>query len=235
MPSHDRSRRSIRSYVRRRGRITPAQKRAIEKLWPAYGVEFTASPPDLDQLFGRPAIRVLEIGFGNGECLLALASRFREIDFLGVDVHEPGVGHLFTELETAGLTNVRVYCHDAVEVLETQIKAESLAGVNLFFPDPWPKKRHHKRRIVQEEYVSLVASRLLPGGFFHIATDWADYADQISHVMSASSALTNVASDGDAVERPETRPLTHFERRGLGLGHEVRDFLFLKKGTTPDN
>lgn len=209
------SHRPVRSFVLRAGRMTVAQQRALEALWPLYGIDFRAAPLDFGQVFGRQAPRVMEIGFGDGELLTELARQNPGTDFLGVEVHEPGVGHCLLLIEKHGLTNVRVIRHDAIEVLHEQIPAASLQELKLLFPDPWPKKRHHKRRIVQASFVSLVASRLAPGGLFHIATDWAPYAEHISAVLNAEPAF--VPQPPGSARRPSTR----FERRGERLGHEV--------------
>jgi tRNA (guanine-N7-)-methyltransferase len=208
-------RRAVRSYVLRAGRITVAQRRALEDLWPRFGVDFTPAALDLDRLFGRRAPRVMEIGFGNGELLAEAARREPGTDFIGVEVHEPGVGHCLLLADELGLGNVRVIRHDAVEVLQAQIPPGSLQAVKLFFPDPWPKKRHHKRRLVQPEFVRLLASRLAPGGVFHVATDWAPYAEHIAAVMAAEPAFEALPAE------PEGRSRTRFERRGERLGHEV--------------
>jgi len=207
--------RAVRSYVLRAGRTTAAQRRALQDLWPRWGLDFSAAPLDLDAIFGRCAPRVLEIGFGDGELLAAMAARQPERDFIGAEVHEPGIGHCLLLIEKLGLSNVRLIRHDAVEVLGEQIAAGGLAGVNLFFPDPWPKKRHHKRRIVQPDFVRLVASRLAPGGVFHVATDWAPYAAHIGEVLAAEKAFEALAPGATG------RPSTKFERRGERLGHEV--------------
>lgn len=209
-------RRTVRSFVRRAGRLTPAQERALAEHWPRYGVEFAPVPLDFTALFGRTAPRVLEIGFGNGDALAAMAEAARDTDFLGVEVHPPGVGHCLRQLAARGLANVRVVSHDAIEVLGQQVPAGSLAGVNLFFPDPWPKKRHHKRRIVQPAFVALVADRLQPGGVFHVATDWPDYAAHIAEVVTASGRF-EPAADGAGPARPRTR----FQARGERLGLPV--------------
>ena len=216
-------RRTIRSFVQRAGRITRAQERALLELWPRYGVDFSASPLDLDALFGRSAARVLEIGIGDGETLLALAGQRPEADFMGVEVHRPGIGHCLLGIESLGLSNVRLVAHDAVEVLEGQVPDGSLDEVLLYFPDPWPKKRHHKRRIVQPAFVELVARKLKPGGTFRLATDWAPYAQHMLEVLRQASALENASPTGDFVPRPGSRPQTRFERRGERLGHEVFD------------
>ena len=221
-------RRRIRSFVRREGRLTTSQKRALDELLPDFGVPFSAETLELDHVFGRtaPAGRVLEIGFGNGELLAELAERHPENDYLGIEVHRPGVGHLLLEIEKRGLTNIRISMHDAVEVLERQLPHASLDQVLLFFPDPWPKKRHHKRRIVQAGFVELVASRLEPGGLFHLATDWENYAEQMLEMLEASDLFRNTAGRGHFADRPETRPVTKFERRGQKLGHGVWDLLY---------
>lgn len=233
----DAPRRRIRSFVLRAGRITPAQQRALDKLWPRLGIDLAApeaalpaSPLylDLDAVFGRAAPRSLEIGFGNGENLLALAVAHPERDFIGVEVHRAGVGHLLLRAEEAGLTNLRVICHDAVEVLERHIAPESLDEVLILFPDPWHKKRHHKRRLIQPAFVELVASRLHRGGRLQLATDWEPYAQQMSEVLSACAALRNLAPGTGFVPRPDWRALTRFERRGHRLGHGVWDLSYEK-------
>ena len=223
---HDSPTRSIRSFVQRAGRITRAQERALAELWPRFGIEATATPVDLDAVFGRSAARVLEIGIGDGETLLALAALHPERDFLGVEVHRPGLGHCLLGIESGGLTNVRLIGHDAVEVLERQLPDASLDEVLLYFPDPWPKKRHHKRRIVQPAFAELLATRLKPGGSFRLATDWAPYAEHMLEVLRASPSFRNASATGDYVPRPTSRPLTKFERRGERLGHEVFDLEF---------
>jgi tRNA (guanine-N7-)-methyltransferase len=207
--------RAIRSFVLRAGRTTVAQQRALDELWPRLGIVWTGQPLDLDALFGRQAMRVLEIGIGDGEVLAAMAEARPEADFLGIEVHPPGIGHCMLLIEKRGLTNVRLVRHDAVDVLRTQIVPGSLDRVNLFFPDPWPKKRHHKRRIVQPEFMRLVASRLKPGGLFHAATDWAPYGEHIDAVIAAEPAFEPAAF-------PMTdRPGSRFERRGERLGHTL--------------
>jgi len=221
--------RTIRSFVQRAGRVTRAQERALAELWPRFGIEATATPVDLDAVFGRSAERVLEIGIGDGETLLALAALHPERDFLGVEVHRPGLGHCLLGIESGGLTNVRLIAHDAVEVLERQIPDASLDEVLLYFPDPWPKKRHHKRRIVQPAFAELLATRLKPGGSFRLATDWAPYAEHMLEVLRASPSFSNASATGDYVPRPTSRPLTKFERRGERLGHEVFDLEFRRK------
>jgi tRNA (guanine-N7-)-methyltransferase len=219
-------RRTIRSFVVRAGRMTVAQERAWQELWPRYGVETGTAPLDLAAVFGRDAPRTLEIGFGNGESLVALASVHPECDYLGIEVHPPGVGHLMLRAEELGLANVRAICRDAVEVLQQCIPEAALDEVVLYFPDPWPKKRHHKRRIVQPGFVTLVAHRLRPGGLLRMATDWQPYAEHMLEVASGCSLLRNESPDGGFVPRPDSRPVTRFERRGQRLGHGVWDLAF---------
>lgn len=216
----------MRSFVVRTGRITAAQQRAWRELWPVYGIETDDGLLDLDRLFSRSAHRTLEIGFGNGESLVSLAAEHPERDFLGIEVHRPGVGHLLLRIEELGLRNLRVVCRDAVEVLQHCIAEASLDEVLLYFPDPWPKKRHHKRRIVQPDFVGLVTGRLRPGGVFRMATDWQPYAEHMLAVAGACAALRNDSAAGDYVARPESRPITRFERRGQRLGHGVWDLAF---------
>jgi tRNA (guanine-N7-)-methyltransferase len=220
--------RSVRSYVLRAGRITDAQQRALAELWPRYGVDFAATFLDLDRLFGRVAPRTLEIGFGNGEHLLARALAAPERDFLGIEVHRPGIGHLLLAAGKAGLGNLRVIAHDAVEVLQQQIEAASLDELQLLFPDPWPKARHHKRRIVQSAFADLAASRLKPEGRLHVATDWEPYAEDMLSVLAGCEALRNAAEHGGFSEQVMLRSATRFERRGERLGHRVRELLFVR-------
>jgi tRNA (guanine-N7-)-methyltransferase len=219
-------RRSVRSFVVRAGRMTVAQERAWRELWPRYGIETGGTPLDLAAVFGREAPRTLEIGFGNGESLVALAAAHAERDYLGLEVHRPGVGHLMLRVEELGLSNVRAICRDAVEVLQHCLAPATLDEVLLYFPDPWPKKRHHKRRIVQPEFVALVASRLRPDGVLRMATDWEPYAAHMLEVASNCAALRNESPDGKFVPRPDSRPVTKFERRGHKLGHGVWDLAF---------
>jgi tRNA (guanine-N7-)-methyltransferase len=221
--------RSIRSFVIRTGRITDAQHRALEEQWPRYGVEYDNTPLNLDTLFGRIAPRVVEIGFGNGENLAALAMAHPERDFLGIEVHKAGVGRLMLACETAQLTNVRISSHDAVEVLEHQLPPESLDELLILFPDPWHKKRHHKRRLVQSPFIALAVSRLKPGGMLRLATDWEPYAIQMLEVLSANESLVNESLDGGYVEKPASRVTTRFEKRGQRLGHGVWDLAFRRR------
>jgi tRNA (guanine-N7-)-methyltransferase len=220
--------RAIRSFVVRAGRMTSAQERAWRELWPALGIENGEEPLDLTATFGRDAPVVLEIGFGNGESLVALASSHPERNYLGLEVHPPGVGHLLLCCEAAQLRNVRVICDDAVQVLQRRVPDASLDEVLLYFPDPWPKKRHHKRRIVQPPFVELVTRKLKPGGVFRLATDWLPYAEHMLATAGSSPVLHNESATGDYVDRPASRPLTRFERRGQRLGHGVWDLAFRK-------
>jgi tRNA (guanine-N7-)-methyltransferase len=223
----DAERRSIRSYVLRQGRVTDAQARAFERLMPVYGIPFAPRPLDLDAAFGRRAPKILEIGFGMGETTAAIAQAHPENDYLGIEVHTPGVGALLRRVESLGLANVRVIQHDAVEVVEKMIAPASLDGVHVFFPDPWPKKRHHKRRLLQSAFVGLLATRLKPGAYLHAATDWEDYAMQMLEVLSGEPSLANTATG--FAPRPESRPLTKFETRGRRLGHGVWDLVFRRR------
>jgi tRNA (guanine-N7-)-methyltransferase len=218
--------RSIRSFVTRAGRITEAQQRALAELWPKYGIEFAPELLEHLALYGRDVPRTLEIGFGNGENLAALAQAHPERDFLGVEVHRPGIGRLLRALESQHLTNVRLICHDAVEVLARQIAPHWLHEILIFFPDPWPKKRHHKRRLLQPAFVQELAERLVPGGLLRIATDWQPYAVEMLATLAAVAQLQNLAADGSFVLRPAERQPTRFERRGARLGHEVWDLAF---------
>ncbi len=218
-------RRPVRSFVRREGRLTAGQARALDQLWPRWGLEFRGEPLDLDRAFGRRAPRHLEIGFGRGESLLALAAAHPERDYLGIEVHRPGVGSLLLRLEQNGIDNVRIVCADAAEVLARGIPPGSLERVLLWFPDPWPKKRHHKRRLVQPAFADRVAAVLQPGGCWHLATDWEDYARHMMAVLEAHPAFTNPAGPGRCSPRGE-RPPTKYEQRGRRLGHGVWDLVY---------
>ena len=220
-------RRSIRSYVLRQGRVTAAQANAVERLMPVYGIAFSPAPLDLEAAFGRHAPKILEIGFGMGETTAAIAQAHPDCDYLGIEVHTPGVGALLRRIESLGLANVRVIQHDAVEVVEKMIAPAALDGVHVFFPDPWPKKRHHKRRLLQPVFAHLLAARLKPGAYLHAATDWEDYAVQMLDVLSAEPLLANTATG--FAPRPESRPLTKFESRGASLGHGVWDVVFRRR------
>jgi len=221
--------RTVRSFVRRAGRLTPSQQRALEELWPALGIDYETAALDFAAIFGRNAPVVLEIGFGNGETLVRQALEHPGKDFVGVEVHEPGVGHCLLKAGEAGISNLRIIMHDAIEVLQVQVPAASLSRINLYFPDPWPKKRHHKRRIVQPAFLDLVAERLVPGGTLHIATDWADYAGHIDEVMAATDRFTLAERRVHDGEQPLDRPQTKFERRGLQRGHRITDWSFTRR------
>lgn len=221
--------RAVRSFVTRAGRITPAQQRALAELWPKYGLEFTAQPLDLRALYARSAPCTIEIGFGNGDNLLRLAATHPERDFLGIEVHRAGIGRLLLALEAQQLRNVRIVCHDAVEVLGAQVPAVSVQEILILFPDPWPKKRHHKRRLVQTPFVELVAQRLRPGGVLRLATDWQPYAQAALEVLGASALLRNLSPDESFVPRPAERQPTRFEKRGERLGHDVWDLAFARR------
>ena len=219
----------IRSFVVRAGRIGPGQARALTDLAPRFVLPFVANGPvDFAAAFGRVAPLVVEIGFGMGSTTAVMAAAAPALDFLGIEVHPPGVGALLQRIDEAGLANVRIVQHDAVEVLESMIAPASLAAIHIFFPDPWHKKRHHKRRLIQPELVRLLASRLAPGATLHCATDWQPYAEQMLEVLSAEPALVNAAGDGFA-PRPVSRPLTKFEQRGLDRGHGVWDLMFTRR------
>jgi len=220
--------RRIRSFVLRQGRMTRGQAQAMENLFPVYGLE-AGQKLDFREIFDNDQPVVLEIGFGNGESLASMAEQRPGHNFLGIEVHRPGVGHLLQLIEDRELKNVRVMCEDAVEVIEQQIPDASLDGVQLFFPDPWHKKKHHKRRILQPDFVRHIARKLKTGGYFHMATDWEDYAEQMLEVMNHAQDFENTSSDNSFVERPEYRPLTKFEQRGHRLGHSVWDLIYLKK------
>jgi tRNA (guanine-N7-)-methyltransferase len=218
------SHRPIRSFVLRQGRVSNAQQRAYDALLPRFGIPHSAQPLDLDAMFGRVAPKFVEIGFGMGETTATVAAQHRENDYLGIEVHTPGVGSLLKAIAERDLTNVRIIQHDAVEVLSEMIPPAALSGVHIFFPDPWPKKRHHKRRLLQPAFVSLIAERLAAGAYLHAATDWREYAEFILEVLSAEPRLANIAED--YAPRPDYRPLTKFEARGLKLGHGVWDIIF---------
>jgi len=223
-PKHPRI---VRSFVRREGRLTQGQQRALDEYMPRFGLQ-PAGRLDLGQAFGRDAPCHLEIGFGNGASLLAMAQAHPENDYLGIEVHRPGVGNLLLQVEKLGLTNIRVMCMDAVEVVRDHLADACLDAVYIFFPDPWHKTRHRKRRLVQPEFVALLRQRLKPGGLLHMATDWEDYARHMLAVMQQAEGFTNLAADGRYCERPAYRLLTKFEQRGLRLGHGVWDLLFRK-------
>ena len=221
-----RKKRAIRSFVRRTGRITASQEKALEELWPQYGLPYADEILDLARLFGRDAERTLEIGFGNGDSLVQQAEESPDRDFIGIEVHEPGVGHCLIAANKAGVKTLRLITHAAIAVLQPQLPRASLVRINLYFPDPWPKKRHHKRRIVQAAFLQLCADRLAPGGSLHIATDWANYAEHIDEMLASFERFSfrqRRKHDGD---QPLDRPRTKFERRGLRKGHRIWDWRF---------
>lgn len=227
-PSTQLKHRPIRSFVLRQGRLTPAQQRSIDEGMPLYGIPYSPQPLDLDAVFGRSdSLKIVEIGFGMGETTARIAASQPERDFLGIEVHTPGVGSLLKQVQAMSLANVRIIQHDAVEVLRHMIADSSLDGVHIFFPDPWHKKRHHKRRLIQAEFVELLCRKLKPGGYLHVATDWQEYAEWVLQVLQAAPQLANVAPA--YAPRPDYRPLTKFEQRGLKLGHGVWDLIFRRK------
>ncbi|WP_028215791.1 tRNA (guanosine(46)-N7)-methyltransferase TrmB [Paraburkholderia oxyphila] len=221
--------RRIRSFVTRAGRVSTGQRRALDELGPRFVVPYTPEAANWDAVFGRHAPRVLEIGFGMGASTAEIAALRPDDDFLGVEVHEPGVGALLKLVGEQNLTNIRIIQHDAVEVLEQMIAPASLDGVHIFFPDPWHKARHHKRRLIQPKFVQLLISRMKPGAYLHCATDWQNYAEQMLEVLGAEPALENTAAD--YAPRPDYRPVTKFERRGLRLGHGVWDLVFKRRAS----
>ncbi len=216
----------VKSFVKREGRTTKAQARALEEFWPTMGIEYTGEPVDLKEIFGRDAPVVLEIGFGMGKSLVEMAANAPDMNFIGIEVHRPGVGACLSEAGELGLTNLRVMEHDAVEVFNNMLPDNSLSRIQLYFPDPWHKKRHHKRRIVQPEFAQTVRSKLAIGGYFHMATDWENYAEHMAEVMNDAAGYKNTADEGDYVPRPDYRPITKFETRGQKLGHGVWDLIY---------
>ena len=222
--------RAIRSFVLRQGRFTPAQQRAFDELWPRFGLDYTGVPRDFDEVFARSAPRVLEIGFGNGDALRFAAAQDPDRDYIGIEVHAPGVGRLLNALDADNASHVRLYHHDAVEVLRNEIADASLDEVRIYFPDPWHKKRHNKRRLIQPEFAALLVCKLRIGGRLHAATDWQDYAEQMWDVLDATPGLTNRAGPRGHLPRPQWRPQTHFETRGQKLGHGVWDLVYDKVG-----
>jgi len=227
--SEERAHRTVRSFVRREGRLTPGQERALEELWPLYGIDEAEGQIDLEQLFDRKAPIVFEIGFGNGSSLAEMAANQPEMNFIGVEVHRPGVGHLLKLIEEQQLTNLRVACTDAVELLKHRIPDKSLDRLQLYFPDPWHKKRHHKRRIIQPAFVNLLAQKIKSAGHLHMATDWQHYAEQMLDDLSQNDDFINCSDNSDYIPRPDYRPLTKFEQRGQRLGHGVWDLLFERR------
>ena len=218
--------RTVRSFVLRQGHLSPAQQRAIDQGMPRWGIDYQPQPINLDQAFGRNAPKILEIGFGMGAATAQIAAAHPGNDYLGIEVHSPGVGNLLKLIDENELNNLRIIRHDAVEVLEHMLADDILDGVYIFFPDPWPKKRHHKRRLIQPPLIEQLAQKIKPGGYLHCATDWEEYAEQMLEVLNACPALRNTV-EGFA-QRPDYRPLTKFEARGLRLGHGVWDLVFQK-------
>jgi tRNA (guanine-N7-)-methyltransferase len=221
--------RTIRSFVKREGRLTTGQQQAIDTQWPAFGVDFTNDHLDLTKLYNRKAETILEIGFGNGDSLWQMAQASPHKNFLGIEVHRPGVGHLLRLVENSECENIRVSNHDAIDVLQDQIADNSIDRLQLFFPDPWHKKKHNKRRIVQENFLMEVARILKPTGTFHLATDWEHYAKHMLNTLNSSKLFINLSEDNAYVPKPDERPTTKFEMRGQRLGHGVWDLLFQKK------
>lgn len=217
----------IRSFVRRQGRVSPAQQRACETLLPQYGIAYQAERLNLETAFARPAPKILEIGFGMGDSTATIAAAHPELDYLCLEVHTPGVGNLLKLIDSAQLSNIRIIQHDAVEVMRDMLDDGSLDGIHIFFPDPWHKARHNKRRLIQSPFIAQLVQKLKIGGYLHVATDWEDYAVQVLAVLSAEPLLQNTCPD--YAPRPEYRPLTKFEKRGLNLGHGVWDLVFLRK------
>jgi tRNA (guanine-N7-)-methyltransferase len=227
MTDEDLSKRHIRSYVLRQGRVSPAQQRACETLLPRFGIEYAARQLDLELAFGRSAPKILEIGFGMGDSTATIALAHPENDYLALEVHTPGVGNLLKLIDAQQITNIRIIRHDAVEVLRDMIGNGSLAGVHIFFPDPWHKARHNKRRLIQAPFIAQLVTKLKPGGYIHVATDWQDYAEQVLAVLSAEPLLENTSEN--YAPRPDYRPLTKFEQRGIRLGHGVWDLVFRRR------
>jgi len=212
--------RTIKSFVRREGRMTPAQKQALDSLWSQYGLETSASTIDFSTIFKNQFPTILEIGFGMGSSLLAIAQEHPENNYIGIEVHRPGVGALLANIATHNLTNIRIYCADAIEVLNQCILDNSLTEIIILFPDPWPKKKHHKRRLIQPKFIELIHSKLQPNGYLHIATDWENYAEHIEQIMTQTKFFKKTT--------PKPRPETKFEQRGKKLGHKIWDFGFCK-------
>lgn len=223
---NDKPHREIKSFVRREGRLTPGQQKALDSLWPLWGIDEAETPLDLTTLFGRDNPKVLEIGFGNGASLAEMAANQPDMDFIGVEVHRPGVGQLLKAIDDRQLSNLRVAGTDAVALLKTRIADNALHRVQLYFPDPWHKKRHHKRRIIQPAFIAVLAAKIEAGGTLHMATDWQNYAEQMLQDLSASKDFKNLGNEQGFITRPDYRPLTKFEQRGHKLGHGVWDLLF---------
>ena len=220
--------RPVRSFVLRAGRLTEGQKRALDELWPLYGIDEDKNQLDLKILFGNDHPVIMEIGFGNGDATWQMAQAHPEENYLGVEVHQPGVGRLLLNMKRHGIVNIRIANDDAVEFLRERVPDESLNGVRIYFPDPWPKKRHHKRRLIQSSFIELLASRMCKGALIHLATDWEPYAQHMLAVLKSSHDFENVSASGYFCHQPKWRPETKYEKRGEGLGHQVRDLLFVR-------
>lgn len=227
--NHSENHSTIKSFVLRQGHFSPSQQKAIEKGMPIWGIDYQPQQINFDQIFNRSAPRILEIGFGMGAATAHIAENHPDKDYLGIEVHGPGVGNLLKLISEKNITNLRIIRHDATEVLQHMIEDDSLDGIHIFFPDPWPKKRHHKRRLIQSALINLIATKLKPGGYLHCATDWEDYAVHILDTLNACPLLINNVASGYA-EKPPYRPQTKFEARGLKLGHEIRDIIFCRRG-----
>ena len=219
--------RRIVTFVKREGRFTEAQKKAFEDCWSEFGIDYTDTTLSLNSLFKNDHPVILEIGFGNGDSLAQMAIANPDKNYIGIEVHRPGAGQLLMQIRDKNIQNIRISTHDAIQVVTNQLVDNALSGVQIFFPDPWPKKRHHKRRIVQPVFMSLLAKKLKPQGFVHLATDWAPYAERMLEVMQSHPDYKNTVAD--YIERPESRPLTKFEQRGLKLGHQIFDLMFEKQ------
>ncbi|MDD3266983.1 MAG: tRNA (guanosine(46)-N7)-methyltransferase TrmB [Burkholderiales bacterium] len=220
--------REIRSFVLRQGKITQGQSKALESLFPTFGIEYEPEIINLDNNFGRSAPKIIEIGFGMGNATWQIAKNNPQNDYLGIEVHLPGVGALLIHVEEQNIQNLRMIRHDAVEVLKNMIPDNSIDGFHVYFPDPWHKKRHHKRRIIQSPFVQLLSSKLKIGGYIHLATDWENYAHWMLDILNEEKTLQNTSSTNNYVERPEYRPITKFETRGIKLGHGIWDIIFKK-------
>ena len=226
MTEGQQNRRTIRSFVKRAGRLTPSQQKALDELWPNYGIDYLPEALQLNTVFNNRGPLVLEIGFGNGDSLVQQAAENPDKNFIGIDVHEPGVGHCLLRARDTGIENLRLVAHDAIDVLKNQIPLDSLSRVNLYFPDPWPKKKHHKRRIVQHDFLGLIADRLSQAGTLNVATDWASYAEHIDEILTQSGRFHCTARIEHNGDQPLDRPGTKFERRGLKKGHKIWDWCF---------
>jgi tRNA (guanine-N7-)-methyltransferase len=227
--------RTVRSYVLRGGRVTEGQKRALEELWPVYGIPEGRAALDMQELFGNGRPVIVEIGFGNGEATWSMAEAHPEENFLGIEVHRAGVGRLMLALEQHGIGNVRIACADAVDFICNRVAPASLDGVRIYFPDPWPKKRHHKRRLIQPAFTKLLASRMKEGAILHLATDWEPYAEHMLEVLAAAPEFENLSAGGGSAPRPEWRPRTKYEQRGKRLGHRVFDLVFRRRPPSEDS